>query len=339
MSLAGYVLEYPIPAATRHQIAHTLWDSEGDDTLGSYFQYYTEQCRIVLYAHGWYMRKKCHQEIVDIAQKLRADLCREEIQVQLLANVHKPTSIASGQQEVEANVTSDGAIDLAVRLLLMLDVGELPNTLSGRRQLVWDNGRPLKDFVRDTFPEKVTLGHDGVRLGPEFTARNLDRMTGFRVELTTNLADHLRFRHDDKTVSIFYHASFLRLERKSKTSLFPDGFVEETLRTIALLFPSNRDTEKWYYKQLDLSQLDPGALKCGHFEDESRRIETYRFWHDRLVVLKQEFDESPPTNLTQLWNDRRLGSQWYALWVAIGITLFFGLVQSIEGAIQVYKAY
>jgi hypothetical protein len=25
--------------------------------------------------------------------------------------------------------------------------------------------------------------------------------------------------------------------------------------------------------------------------------------------------------------------------VAIGLTLFFGLVQSIEGAVQVYKAY
>jgi hypothetical protein len=68
-------------------------------------------------------------------------------------------------------------------------------------------------------------------------------------------------------------------------------------------------------------------------------MEKYRFWHDRLVILKEAFDESQPKTLLQLWNDKRDRTQWYTLWVAIGITLFFGLVQSIEGGMQVYKAF
>jgi len=122
--------------------------------------------------------------------------------------------------------------------------------------------------------------------------------------------------------------------------IFPPGLIQETLQTLALLFPQGeRSTEKWYSKQDSPEDLDPGVLHCGKFGDNLRQIEKYTFWHDRLVILKQAFDESQPKTVTQLWNDRREGSQWYALWVAIGITLFFGLVQSIEGAVQVYKAY
>lgn len=125
-----------------------------------------------------------------------------------------------------------------------------------------------------------------------------------------------------------------------RNSLLPDGFIEETLRTLALLFPQgDEDTKKWYYKQDDPEELDSGVMNCGNLQDNYRQIEKYRFWHDRLVILKEAFDESQPKTVSQLWNDRREGSQWYALWVAIGITLFFGLVQSIEGAFQVYKSY
>jgi hypothetical protein len=35
--------------------------------------------------------------------------------------------------------------------------------------------------------------------------------------------------------------------------------------------------------------------------------------------------------------------QWYNFWLAValivGMTFFFGVIQSVEGAMQVYKAY
>ena len=83
-------------------------------------------------------------------------------------------------------------------------------------------------------------------------------------------------------------------------------------------------------------------VKCGHLRLDDRQIETYHFYHDRLVILKQAYDQSRPAILKQWWHDRRNGVQWYTFWVAVVVlflTIFFGIVQSIEGALQVYKAF
>lgn len=126
----------------------------------------------------------------------------------------------------------------------------------------------------------------------------------------------------------------------SDSQLFPVGFVEETLNTLALLFPSSDpDIEQWSRK---LTRVDSMAFKCGRLRAEKRQIENFRFWHDELVILKQVFDQSQPSSFEQFWNDRRNGVQWYTFWVAFLVfvlTLVFGLIQCIEGALQVYKAY
>lgn len=88
--------------------------------------------------------------------------------------------------------------------------------------------------------------------------------------------------------------------------------------------------------------LDSYLIEVGQLTADKRRLEHFRFWHDRLVLLKQVFDEARPKNIWQWWYDRRNGVQWYTFWVAILVlilTVFFGLVQSIEGALQVYKAF
>jgi hypothetical protein len=125
--------------------------------------------------------------------------------------------------------------------------------------------------------------------------------------------------------------------------MVPDGFIQETLRTFALLFPE-RDpaTIKWFNGTLSSLKLDSQIIKCGHLRASDRQIENFTFWHDRLVVLKQVFDQAHPSTFSQWWYDRRNGVQWYTFWVAIfilAVTIFFGLVQSIEGAMQVYKAF
>jgi hypothetical protein len=58
--------------------------------------------------------------------------------------------------------------------------------------------------------------------------------------------------------------------------------------------------------------------------------------------LKQIFDESRHVKLSQWCYDRRDGFLWYTFSVAVFVlllTVFFGLVQSIEGALQVYNAH
>jgi hypothetical protein len=135
----------------------------------------------------------------------------------------------------------------------------------------------------------------------------------------------------------------LTLTHSLADQIFPDDLINETLRTLTLLFPQNdRKTRRWLSKQISEHSLDPSILRCGNAWAQDRRFENFYFWHDRLVILKQNFDDASPRKLSQWWGDRRNSAQWYTFWVAILVfvtTVFFGLVQSIEGALQVYLSW
>lgn len=91
--------------------------------------------------------------------------------------------------------------------------------------------------------------------------------------------------------------------------------------------------------------MDECLTRCGGLPTGERRIERFSFWRDRLVVLKQAYDEATPGTMSQWWHDRRNGPQWFAFWVAgvalvfALLALFFTVVQAVEGALQVYMAY
>ena len=98
------------------------------------------------------------------------------------------------------------------------------------------------------------------------------------------------------------------------------------------MFPQgDRDSRKWYCKQGNLEDLDLGVLDRGQLHDDYLQIEKYSFWHDRLVMLKEAFDESQPRTVSQLWNDRREGKQWYALWTASGLLFSLVLFKVLRG--------
>lgn len=66
-----------------------------------------------------------------------------------------------------------------------------------------------------------------------------------------------------------------------------------------------------------------------------------------MVLLGEAVEEATPTSKALLkalkeLKDSKRGDHWLdprIAIVAISLTLFFGLVQSVEGAVQVYKAY
>lgn len=128
---------------------------------------------------------------------------------------------------------------------------------------------------------------------------------------------------------------------------FPDDFIQETLDTLSLLFPqSDRKTRVWFNNQCSLFEddgLDSKLVECGDLIAEYRNLKHFKYWRDRIEVLKDAFEESSPTRATlKVLRDRKNGGNWLNSWaaiVAIALTLFFGLVQSIEGAIQVYQLY
>jgi hypothetical protein len=124
--------------------------------------------------------------------------------------------------------------------------------------------------------------------------------------------------------------------------------INETIRTLALLLPEHdREVKIWFKRQTRLQEsrnltLDPLARECGQLKAKERQIDNFKYWHDRLVILKQVFDESEPTNVQQWWHDRRKKSQWYTFWIAmlvLWLTILFGIIQTVESGLQVYLAY
>ena len=126
---------------------------------------------------------------------------------------------------------------------------------------------------------------------------------------------------------------------------------------MALLFPQaefghlvglSKRKRKWLkaardeWKDKSGCRIDQRLSSCGTLPADSRQIETFYYWRDRLVVLKQTYDDATPRTVKQWWFDRRNGAQWYPFWIALMVFVvatFLGLIQVIEGALQAYKAY
>jgi hypothetical protein len=50
---------------------------------------------------------------------------------------------------------------------------------------------------------------------------------------------------DDTRIAIYYHASCL--EHYKNNPLFPQGFIDETIRILSLLFPEyDKKSRKWF---------------------------------------------------------------------------------------------
>jgi hypothetical protein len=175
----------------------------------------------------------------------------------------------------------------------MIDVGELKHGfVPGQKSLLWDHGT-LKDVLEERFglPTATPLRVVRVKLDRIFNARNLERIAGLQIVWTDNISDHLRLMVDDTRIAIFHHAFFL--EHHKDNPIFPTGFIEETLRTLSLLLPQyDKQSCKWFKTQQMKHGLDNRASASGHLTTEERQIENFSFWHDRLEILKQVFDEA-----------------------------------------------
>jgi len=318
----------------------------------TYCGYYQHQWHLVAgNADGRYVAVQTASATNQLAQELATNPA--ESRQEILARLKKSGGGSAAHRDDEA---WNSSVDLAARLLLMLKFGVVKHQKVPRRYLSWTSGS-LKAFVKDCFDVPPVLGCEGLRLPKAFDAWGISVIAGIEVDFTDNLADHLLLVEDDSKVLIFHHASFLECQ---DGSLFPDGLVDETMRTLALLFPQSefgrshgrrpfgksRLKREWFSRLREKTKqhctIDPRLTLCGNLHAEDRQIERFKFWRDRLVILKQAYDDATPGTLSQWWHDRRNGVQWYTFWVAIlvlVVTTFLSLLQCVEGALQVYKAY
>ncbi|KAF1957350.1 hypothetical protein CC80DRAFT_410700 [Byssothecium circinans] len=228
----------------------------------------------------------------------------------------------------------------------MCNLGSLGGEVNiDQRQLRWERGS-IQSLLKDAFPVEYKV-KERVRLERSFKALNLKALASIEVLWTDNLLDHLLL-HDPSEdgrpfrVLLFHHTRFLEYHRKS--DIFPPGFIAETTRTLALLLPGyDKATRQWFNKERKRNKgLDETACMCGFLDADQRSIDSFVFWRDRLAILKQAYDDSEPRTVLQWWKDGRNSVQWATFWVAVlvlALTVFFGVVQVIEGGLQVYKAY
>jgi len=341
------ILSTPLSELTKSVIISHFWGCAANSTTGQrlgspnvgamdldvYWAYYTKECANALHDSGRHVATRTHADILDCVAKLRTDMRRDHIKSALRS---KLTSHHANEDEMLEN-----SVDLAASLLLIANFGCRSYGFSGQSSVRWTKGS-LREFLQRYFEPERKLG-ESVKLEKIFKASNLDRIAGLEIVWTDNLADHLRLTDDDKRVHIFHHASFLEVQREGAENVLPEGLAEETLRTLALLCPaSDHETRQWISGLPDHGRLDKRVNQCGRLKTDSRRIDRFAFWRDRLVMLKQAFDEAQPKTMRQWWYDSRNGVQWYTFWVAVMVlvlTVVFGLVQSIEGALQVYASF
>ena len=293
--------------------------------------------------------RQTNSNVATIVEAIMANKTRDNVLQLATESVHRG-HVSSHCQAEDASVAKQ-LLTIALKTALMCNirVGALEpgETELDQKQISWSEG-DVATLLQRAFPKETKL--DGKGLLPRtFHARNLERLGSIQILWTHNLLDHLRLQDPAKEgapfrVSVFHHARFLRQHEHS--GIFPEGFVRETLWTMALLFPGHvGGTTRWFRTQRRKNggDLDITACYCDDVLDHDHRaIQNFEFWRDRLTILKQAYDEAEPATIFQWWNDGRKRERWATFWVAmlvLVLTVFFGTVQCIEGGIQVYKAY
>ena len=204
----------PIDCITKRRIASELWNFDITDSsnleknraFDQYFRYYTEQSDLALYDRGRHTSARTHRDIVGICGDIQQGISRVDVKCRLSSRV------SSTQLGVDDAVL-DASIDLAARLLLMLEIGSVKYGFSGHKTLRWHDGS-LQSFVANHFDPPRALSLEHVKLEKIFIARNLKRIARISIVWTDNLADHLRMLEHDTQVAIFHHASFLQMTRE-----------------------------------------------------------------------------------------------------------------------------
>lgn len=226
VTLDSSIQQFPQSWETRYQIMQSFWDSDGSFSefendhrqCDKYFSYYAEQCRLALHDGGRHIFVRTHRDIVELATHLKRPTTRTDLKEALRRKLPLPPPD-------NAEDVLDNTIDLAVRLLLMVNVGCLRFGVSDNSQLSWKDGT-LSDFAQKRFSPSQVLKGAPIKLEKIFNARNLQRIAGIQISWTDNLADHLSMRDDDTRVAVFHHASFLQYQKEkyvavTATKIFP----------------------------------------------------------------------------------------------------------------------
>ena len=104
-----------------------------------------------------------------------------------------------------------------------------------------------------------------------------------------------------------------RTDFSSENPVVPKDVANEALMTLALLCPATSSAlRQWAGRAYGTEPIDQNLWKYGAPTLRQRRTQNFRYFHDRLVILKQRYDEIRPNSMRQFWYDRRDGPRFWA---------------------------
>jgi hypothetical protein len=234
------------------------------------------------------------------------------------------------------------SMELVVRICLTLNVKVMDVRLATSGiSFTWKDDISLHALVRAKFPQYrsptgLTYTAESIMLDSEFTAPNLQYICGVKVKFIDNLANHLRYDDVADCVDVYPHKVCLISHLQSPT-FFDADVLEETIRTLDLLFPLDGSTGRFLAKRDQrFHELDYSEAAW----DKAIDLSEFVHWRRRLTILHQVFKRQP-TKLYQMWHDRRNPLQWATFWLAATIailTIVFGAISSYTSFRQVSLA-
>jgi hypothetical protein len=176
-----------------------------------YAEYYSKQVHLVLYDGGQNAPGWTHNDVVDVMTRIRDSQSRQELSSHLQSRLNVDGTTARGDMV-------DRLIDLGARLSLMTSFGKAPFAAEQQRSLEWTKDT-AKDVLRQHFTQQTVVNVESkFKLPKIFTARNIHRMGGLKIEWTPYISEHLRLLDHDECISIFPHVGFLNIHRKRSAS-------------------------------------------------------------------------------------------------------------------------
>lgn len=174
--------------------------SPGPGLCQPYLQHCRRQWTLMgQHSGGQYVTTKVITDILPLIEQFQTHVTREEMIRQMKEE----------QPEASCEACS-GSIDLAARLLLMIDFGRVKSELFPQPNVVW-NGGSLRDFLGMHFNSKrPRLSHNRLKLPRSFDAWSLEVVGGIEIGFTNNLDDHLLLVEDDTKVLVFHQVWFLK---------------------------------------------------------------------------------------------------------------------------------
>jgi hypothetical protein len=352
-------ITYELDLDGRKEFLHKLWDASWvnfhKDNYDSWYIFYRDSLKMIdLPGH-----LDTHEDFIRIAKLISAHVPKEELLMSSTPDI---------EEKIRGRGTRENAIDFVASMITMIPIRGLRVGIHKDRNwwccwyesldgLGWYRG-PLRDVLSNHFRQDDTISESYTHTIPyHFRATKFQELGGIQIRWTRNFVNHLRIvdgGQDEVSVSLFNPSlltvahrfvsqEVLAEDRTNPCSeLLPDFLENETRRTLALLFPCTDTEDQGLLKDLAPAEgIAPNLDGCS-LPITLRRLDKFPYWRERLILLKETFDNYQPTTLRGMWRDRRNANQWWTSWIAISavsLTVFFGLVQSIEGAIQVYKAY